>query len=282
MAKVHMSRSPYVQQLTLKMIIVGVFCLIGLSSCAPDVLSPIGKDTELGSLLSSMTEGYSVPVRVTDLPGPALMMSFSPAEEADQAALTKYLKLFDEEFSKHPNDLIQASGLKQVAIVKNLVVSGQYRAAMPDLGRKILFLDFLRGASNPTYQRHVIHHEFYHIIEPAMNGNNTWKDPQWAALNEEGFEYGSGGADMQSNSSSGVQNHPQPGFIDLYSTSGLEEDKAEIFGALFVASESAKMMEWAQTDEILANKIQYMKASLQQKAPDMDDAFWTKLNSENN
>ncbi len=252
-----------------------------ISSCAPDIVSPIAKNTELGSTLSALTESFPVPVRVTDVPGPALLMSFSPAESGDSESLLKYTNLFSEEFGKYPDGLIQVSGLKEVAIVKNLVVSGQGRAAMSDIFRKILYLDFIRGAYNPAYQRHVIHHEFYHMFEPSLNGNGTWQDPQWAALNSPGFKYGDGGASMQGNSGSGVLNHPQPGFIDLYCTSGLEEDKAEIYATLFIPEEYKKVMEWAATDEILANKIAYMKNSLRAKCPELDDAFWDRLHSGN-
>jgi hypothetical protein len=255
--------------------------ILMIASCAPDVMSPIAKNTELGSTLLGLAQQFSVPVEAIDLPGASLGMSFSPAEPTDSEALLKYTDLFTQEFSKYPEDLIAAAKLKEVAVVKNLVVSGQGRAAMSDIFRKILYLDFIRGAYNPTYQRHVIHHEFYHMFEPALNGNGTWQDPQWAALNSPGFEYGSGGASMQGNSGSGVLNHPLPGFIDLYSTSGLEEDKAEIYASLFIPEEYKKVMEWAAMDPILANKIAYMKNTLREKCPEMDDAFWTRLHSGN-
>jgi hypothetical protein len=255
--------------------------MVLLASCAPDLVSPIEKIIETDSELTSLTTGFPVPILVAQVPGPTGTVSYSTVGEADRGRLVTYLKLFSEEFRKYPVGLIQAAGLQGVAVVKDLTVSGQLRPGVADTSRKILFLDLAFGAYDSTYQRHVIHHEFFHMLEPSRDWNGSWQDPAWAALNEPGFQYGNGGGTMQNSSGSYYLTHPQPGFTNLYSTSGLEEDKAEIFTALFMAGEYEKVMDWAQTDEILANKINAMKNYLQQKCPEIDEAFWTRLHPGN-
>ena len=78
-----------------------------------------------------------------------------------------------------------------------------------------------------------------------------------SALNDEGFSYGQGGAAMR-DSGAGWYNHLQKGFISRYSTSGLEEDKASVFACLMVDETRKKIMSWAESDEILKNKVDYM------------------------
>lgn len=187
-----------------------------------------------------------------------------------------YQQIFIQEFSKYPIELIKLADLKQVAIVKTLKYSGQDRAALPDFLQEILYLDAFAGNNNPTYQRHVVHHEFYHLLEEEVYGNVYFKDPEWNALNPDDFRYGDGGA----NARTGPQydlTHPAPGFINLYSTSGLEEDKAEIFAALMVPEERKLLSSWSQKDPVLKAKIQKMKNFLKAKVPAMNNAFWFKL-----
>jgi len=107
-----------------------------------------------------------------------------------------------------------------------------------------------------------------------------WKDPTWATFNDPEFKYGNGGAADQKNAGAYYLTHPQRGFINEYSTAALEEDNAEIFAALFVPAEYEKLKEWMKTDTILANKVAYLKAFLQQQCPQMNDDFWNHLHSE--
>ena len=185
---------------------------------------------------------------------------------ADKKQLDLYRKILAAELGKYPMPLLQKSKLKGIAIVKNLSVAGQRRAAMPDYENEILYLDFQRGAHNPAYQAHVIHHEFFHLLEQELNGSAYFKDPEWAKLNPKNFKYGKGGKEQRGNDNFALV-HPQSGFINRYSTSALEEDKAEIYAALFISAERKKITAMAANDTHLAAKIKMMLTILQQIDP---------------
>jgi hypothetical protein len=40
------------------------------------------------------------------------------------------------------------------------------------------------------YQRHVIHHEYFHVADRGLQGNLFISDPYWASLNRPDFRYG--------------------------------------------------------------------------------------------
>jgi len=190
--------------------------------------------------------------------------------------------LFDEEFSKYPISFLRKIRLRDVSFVSNLSLNGEERSALPDFKREILFYDFLRGDSNTTYQRHVIHHEFYHMIEEDINSDVYWKDPNWAKLNKPGYKYSIDKRMAEENSSEYKFSHPEQGFLNLYSKSALEEDKAEIFASIFVKEEYKKVREWIKNDEILSNKVKYMKAFLLKVDTSFNESYWNKLHNSNN
>ena len=195
-------------------------------------------------------------------------------EDTDSPALKRFAGLFSQEFSKYPVSFIKRSNLKNVVFVKKLTVFSQKRSAMPDYFKEVLYLDIYVGDYDSTYQKHIIHHEFYHMVEQEFNGNAYYKDPAWSALNAPGFQYGTGGKNARGSSMYPLT-HPEDGFINLYSMSGLEEDKAELYATFFIPEEASKVNGWASEDRILKKKVDFMKTFLQEKgAPEFNDAFW--------
>jgi hypothetical protein len=185
----------------------------------------------------------------------------APVRE-DNKQLDLYRKILAAELGKYPMPLLQKSKLKAIAIVKNLSVAGQRRSAMPDYENEVLYLDFIRGGHAPVYQAHTIHHEFFHLLEQELNGSAYFKDPEWAKLNPKDFKYGNGGKQQRESDNFGLV-HPRLGFINRYSMSGLEEDKAEIYAALFIPSERKKINAMASKDSYLTAKISIMLGILQ-------------------
>lgn len=228
------------------------------------------------SLISSRIEKkYSINLTYDDIPKATWdKVKYKVASQADYGQLLKYVELFQREFNKYPKDFIKKTELKHVAFVKNLSFSGQLRTAVPDHKREILFLDFARGTHSLTYQKHVIHHEFYHMIEEQFNGDPYWKDPNWLVLNEKNFKYGKGGATVQGKSDMYELTHPEKGFINLYSMTGVEEDKAEIYASLFIKAESRKINRWINKDPILRKKVRYMKDFLFNRCQHMNSEYW--------
>lgn len=205
-------------------------------------------------------------------------VSFVPlsAVERESREIQTYLEIFKSEFGKYPAGLIALADLKKVAIVKELYYYKQDRAALPDFVNEVLYLDAWKGKSSEVYQRHVIHHEFYHLLEEEVFDDPYYKDSQWAAFNAPSFNYGKGGAYARTGDQYSLS-HPQQGFINLYSMSGLEEDKADIFAALMVPQEAALLANWVKTDPILRQKVAYMKAFLAKHVPEIDAEFWAGL-----
>ena len=218
----------------------------------------------IDSLITDMYDSYGVTIEVVNPSSTSWstsVISFDPLSENDYAELEKYVHLFRSEFFKYPKKFIINTNLKKVVFVKNLINQSVSVAAMPDYYKENLYMDIFVGNYDKTYQRHVVHHEFYHMIEEQFNGNAYYKDPIWAKMNDPSFQYGNGGINARSSDLEPV-NHPQQGFISGYSMSGLEEDKAEIYAGLMTTEEKDKLRKWAKSDKILAAKIFYLSAFL--------------------
>ena len=79
---------------------------------------------------------------------------------------------------------------------------------------------------------------------------------------------------MQGDPWSGVT-WDKPGFLNRYATSGVEEDKAEIFAHLM--TEYALVGKRAATDDVIFKKMSAMKALLAKFCPDLNEVFWDEL-----
>ena len=92
---------------------------------------------------------------------------------AEYKELLSFLKIFSIEFNKYPVDFIKKTKLKYVAMVRILKFGEQHRNALPDAYKEILYFDVIKGRNKELYNgrkpkiyfRHIIHHEFYHMIE---------------------------------------------------------------------------------------------------------------------
>lgn len=219
-----------------------------------------------------------------------LVTSFIPSDSAkiyatwtllsadDWPNLVSYGQIFICEWSKYPPDWTRQSKVTSIAIVKNLAVDGQSRAAMPDSQGETLFLDDGYGSSGGNYQQRVIHHEFYHLIEFANYGNMYYKDPNWSTFNDSSFKYGSGGSNAYNDPNYANIEHPQLGFTTGYATSAIEEDKAETYAYLLVKESYSKLQTWLSSDLILLNKVNYLKKFIFDHNSLMDNSYFQRVN----
>jgi hypothetical protein len=194
--------------------------------------------------------------------------------KATSKHLEGYAKIFAREFSLLPPSLIAKAKLKRVVLCEDLAFAGQPRNAVPDWEHDDLYLDVSRGAYAPRYLAAVIHHEFFHIVDFRDDGL-VYRDDAWSALNPAGFKYGSGGKNWQSDKSTTAFTTKHPGFLTHYSTTGVEEDKAELYAHMIV--NFAYVDGRAKTDPVLRTKVTRMKALLFSFCPDMNDEFWKKV-----
>ncbi|GEM_PF-2066125 len=225
------------------------------------VNSKINTKKNLDDLFSKLEGYFRIRFIYKKIPTFTWKLGYKSASSQDLPLLLSYAVIVCEEFKKYPLSFISKIKLGSVVIVKNLSINGQIRQALPDYFKESLVLNFDVPRYDKVYIRHLIHHELYHMIEQEFNRDAYWKDPNWDRLNSKQFRYGSGGINARSSNMFPLS-HPQKGFVNLYSMSGLEEDKAEIYACLFIASERKKIMEWAKTDPFLLSKIRYMKSFL--------------------
>jgi hypothetical protein len=195
-------------------------------------------------------------------------------KSADGNQLKNYAGLFNPEFGLYPPQLVKRSRLKRVVFCTELSFAGQRRNAVPDFVKDTLYLDVGRGTYNSSYLRSVIHHEFFHIIDLRDDGS-LYRDERWSALNPPEFKYGTGGRNAQEIKTTYLLTEQLTGFLNHYSTTGVEEDKAEVFAHLVV--DNAYVENRAKKDRVLKTKIDRMKELLIAFCPEMNEAFWDKV-----
>jgi hypothetical protein len=197
---------------------------------------------------------------------------------AGQAAASKdlasYAPVLATEFSVYPAEFVKKTGLERIVLCQGLAFNGQRRTAIPDFEHNTLYLDVARGRYSDSYTRKVIHHEFYHIVDLKDDGN-LYQDKEWEKLNAPGFKYGAGGRALQDDSTVSLINDARPGFLNKYSTSGVEEDKAEIFANMVVNYQA--VAERGQRDKVVAAKTELMKRETAKFCPQMNATFWEAM-----
>lgn len=179
----------------------------------------------------------------------------------NENTLIRYLNLLIVEYSKYPKGYLQQAHVNTLVLTQNLKFRDQFRAAIPDPYKKQLFLsvDGAYGIASPRYLAHVMHHELHHCTEYAIwkNMSYDWKD--WLMLNPENFCYGSGGAMAYEQTAFGKTDffsptNPQKGFINHYSITGDEEDRAELLAFLMTDFDRPVIQRLIQQDDIIRKK----------------------------
>lgn len=194
------------------------------------------------------------------------------ATPATPDQLKNYETMFIKEWSLYPPSYIAKAQVHSIVFGAGLSVDGQFRAAVPAFEGYTMYYDPALGSYSPEYQRRVIHHEFFHMVDQRMK--LIYRDPEWSKLNPPGFRYGSGGAKMRT-SGVGKLTDTIPGFLTLYGTAAVEEDKAELFSHMIVDASFVK--DRAAHDPIVAAKIALLRQRLAKFDPAMGDGFWKKV-----
>jgi hypothetical protein len=195
-------------------------------------------------------------------------------EIAEPSDVENYAALFIEEWSLYPVEMIRKTNLRRVILCKGLAFNGQLRTALPDYYHDDLLVDIIRGRENSVYTRQILHHEFFHVVDWKDDGQ-VYQDERWLKLNPRSFKYGYGGPAMQGDRNSSLLTEDLPGFLTRYSTSGLEEDKAEVFA--WMVMKPSYVSERAKKDPVLKAKTVRIKELVQDFCPQMDDSFWERV-----
>lgn len=178
-----------------------------------------------------------------------------PPSSSERAA-----ELVAGELARYPRSFLRAARLHRVLLVSGLDEGGVAIPSLPNLHRTLLFdVD-----AEPAYLRRLIHHEVFHFADYA-DDDQLARDPEWAALNDRWFVYGSGGRFERDPKSS--KKSDRPGFVTDYATSALEEDKAEVFA--FWMTEPRWLAERSARDPVLALKVAAVKRQLARLDPSL-------------
>ena len=253
---------------------------------------------KIDKIISQLQKKYSVSFVYDSIPTASWKeVTYTKVKtKSDYKELLLYLKLFSDEFNKYPTEFINKTKLKHIAFVRFLKYGEQQRNALPDAYKEILFFDIIKGwhkdlyvgRKTKFYMRHVIHHEFYHMIEQEINGSPYYKDSIWNSFNDINNQYGNGGVTMYADMTKKHKiklihskpykiTHPKKGIITVYSGSALEEDKAEVCASLFIKREIRKVKRCIKKDDIILKKVNYMKQFIFKLCNEMNENYWKTL-----
>lgn len=226
--------------------------------------------------LSLIGAKYSLDIKVADrdfstaVATPWPIRGGAPSDRDMQ----RYASIFVSEWKHYPRGFVTIVNLRRIILCRDLSVGGWRTAAVPGFDDGTLYFDVALGRHSEAYQRKTIHHEFFHMVDHSDDGIIK-RDEEWQALNPEGFRYGSGGQMYQHDRQAGVASADVPGFLNRYATSGVEEDKAEVFASMMIDYKAVLVQ--SEQDSVLAKKVVMMKERVRHLCADMDDVFWEAL-----
>ena len=165
--------------------------------------------------------------------------------------LDKKYNIIKKNLDRYSKDFLKKINLKYIVLCEDLSISNIKTAGIPDNVMKTLIIDI---KFNQKYFERVIHHEVFHII------NDSYKDlfnhDDWSKFNNNDFNYAECstcteklGLDIYSKTN---------GFITEYSQSTASEDMAEVFSHIMMG------LIPNNDDQILGNKIKFLKSKLQE------------------
>ena len=195
------------------------------------------------------------------------------AAPPDLAAREEAMALVGRELSIYPPGFLRKCGVRQVVICGGLELGRKTIGGTVDFDSGRIYLRTPEAFWPPNYAPKAIHHELFHLLD--YYDDRSYSDPEWEKLNLAGFHYGGGGFAMPENPAALLPDASVPGFLNAYSRSGIEEDKAEVFSQMIYEPEvlAARMT----SDPILAAKHRALKAFLQQTSPELGDQFWAMI-----
>ncbi len=174
----------------------------------------------------------------------------------------RYVQLLKNELSLYPLEYLKKSGAVKIVLGSDLAFHSEYRAAVPDPYKQILYLSINGsfGESGISYLIHVLHHELHHLVEFAAWKNMYFNWIEWNNLNPEGFSYSKTGAGRYHESEPDYYSvtHPLNGFLNLYSMMGGEEDRCELMAFLMSSREKGKLLKYFSGDSILRRKVRFI------------------------
>jgi len=178
-------------------------------------------------------------------------------------ALDNLRRLLSEQLVHYPAEFAWRIGLKEVVLCDTLSFERADCNAFADVERGRLYLSF-GDHVDPAYLKRTIHHEIFHQVDFAY-GRRLDADPRWEVLNPPGFRYTQDAETLQANSDALRTDQELSGFLDLYATASVAEDKAEVYTFLVVDPDLVERR--AASDEVIRHKVERIEAMLDRLGP---------------
>lgn len=242
--------------------VLGFLVSVGLA-CGPGGPRPLAEPDPRVSLAASCgarvtAEGVSE--RLFEL-SPVLGGRDARAEDVLSA-----LRAVESALRKVPFGLCHCAGLKELIIVHGLWARGQDIGGIAlHRGDTIILSAASRGSER---LERTFHHEFFHLLDFAYDpfDPERYTDPEWTALNPDGFAYGAGREGLvYMPLDPADEDRAIAGFASRYGTWKLSEDKAEVFALL--VSKPWLAAERAREDAVLARKLALLVTRLEATCP---------------
>lgn len=186
-------------------------------------------------------------------------VSYEPVEAEE--AIVRYLDILLIEYSKYPPNYLSQAHISSIVLTQNLRFNGQPRAAIPDPYKNQLYLSVngAFGIDSHRYLTHVMHHELHHCTEYAIWKSMSYDWIEWYALNSQDFCYGDGGSSayveyLANGTDFYTPTNPIKGFVNRYSLTGDEEDRAELLAFLMTDADRPVVERLIKHDDVIHKK----------------------------
>ncbi len=189
--------------------------------------------------------------------------------------VTQYIELFVGELSLYRASFLKKAGLRRVVLCSALNWSGEERSGLACKQNSELYFDITAAQFNDRYQRTVIHHELYHLVDFAEDGQDT-VDETWRRLNGTSYVYKKRTLDFRASMLVGSIE----GFLTSYATTNVAEDKAETYSNMVVSPK--RVRELAASDLVLSAKVSLIRKRMLVFHEDMNGVFWDGVDVRDN
>lgn len=188
-------------------------------------------------------------------------IEISPLKNSDMPILKSFAKLFVEEYSRYPLAWLEYITPPVIVFVKSVGVQGEVVGGV----EQGVIVYNISSINDKVFSKRLIHHEIMHWVE---HRSRTYYDVSWPAnINDYLQKY-----DFKSKYN--YLEHPKSGFVTGYAETNSLEDKAETYSYLFTSEGLKKLNEWSQKDDLVKNKVKYLKHFIKQRVDKMDEKYF--------
>lgn len=229
---------------------------------------------DVSSNLNSFTSQYGLSAYVTSLPtlnsAKATELSAYSIDDLCQAKINGAVIV--DELSKYPKDFITTTGLKGIALAKNVSLTDG-GGAVSDGSNIIISTDTV---GDNIAGRTSFHHTLFHLLMKGGNRGTPPSDSNWESQNLTDLDFGKITTYCYTQSTfcaSASEPHPVPGFVSGKAAVFVaEEDQAETFA--WMMGYYSQVSSWAASDSNLAGKVSLMKQYLSSISSSMGDSYY--------